>query len=540
MSGIIAFFARRNLLANVITLMVVLLGIGALTIIQRDNFPSVDFNEMVVTTRYSGASPQDVELNVTNAIEEELEEVDGLKKVVSFSMENISVVHITLDSDLKDTDKTKTDVRDAVARVSDLPREVDSRPSIVEITTSTGIPIIEVGLGGKVPYAELRELAKRSEKALLNVPGVSRVDKFGYLDREIKVELSRQALKRYRITAGDVVAAIQNRNIRSTGGSFESYTSEKNIVTLAQFQNSEEVNEVIVRSEPGGAVIRVKDVASVRSGFEEAKALSRLNGTSSISFLVFKKSSADIIRTVDAIKALVKKNRHRFPETVTIDYSNDTSRIVRNRLQVAMSNGLIGLVLVLVVLSLFLSLRSAFWVAMGIPVALLGTLFLLPVFDAYLDSIALAAMILVIGIIVDDGIVIAESIWLFRERGYTPLDAAIHGTAVVFKPVVTTIITTTLAFAPMFFMSGLMGSFVYVIPLVVILALAISLIEITTALPAHLIAGAKPDTKVRALEPGQWFFGLRKGFGKFLDRVLQLRYPVIAVFATCLITAFWY
>ncbi len=541
MRTFIRFFAERQILANVITLMILLLGIGSLSIIQRDNFPSVDFDEMTVTTRYPGASPEDVELNVTNKIEEELKEVDGLDRVTSFSMENISIIHITLDPDARDKQKLKTDVRDAVSRVSDLPKEIDENPLIKEITTSTGIPIIEVGITGQASYKVLREIARRAEKELLNVPGVASVDKYGYLDREIKIEVSQDALRRYQIPTHEIVAAIRNRNIRATGGSFESYTSEKNIVTLAQFADPAEVGEVIVRSTADGSVIRVRDLAVLNDDFETAKVLSHMNGNAAISFLIYKKESADIIRTVEAIKMLVEKNRYRLPQGVGIEYSNDKSRIVRTRLTVVMTNGAFGLILVTIMLATFLDLRSAFWVAMGIPVTLLGTLFLLPVFGAYLDSIALAAMILVIGIIVDDGIVIAENIWRCREQGLAPLDAAVEGTYAVYRPVLTTIITTALAFAPMFFMTGILGSFVYIIPLVVVLALTISLAEITFALPAHLIAGIKdrpqktmPQTKTRLSKR------LQEVFGGAVSHALRLRYAVVAGFVVLLMLSFWY
>ncbi|MCP4410547.1 MAG: efflux RND transporter permease subunit [Gammaproteobacteria bacterium] len=539
MRAFIRFFAARTTLANVITLMILFLGISSLTIIQRDNFPSVDFDEMTITTRYPGASPEDVELNVTNAIEEELKEVDGLDKVNSFSMENISIIHLKLDPDAQDKKKIKTDVRDAVSRVADLPAEIDENPLVKEITTSTAIPIIEVGITGKVPYKTLREIARRAEKELLNVPGVASLNKYGYLDREIKVEVSQDALEGFQIPTHEIVAAIRNRNIRATGGSFESYTNEKNIVTLAQFTDPLEVSEVIVRSSTEEAIVRISDLAILKDDFEPAKVLSHMNGTPAISFLIFKKESADIIRTVDAIKALVEKNHHRLPQGVNIEYSNDKSRIVRTRLQVVITNGVVGLALVMLVLTTFLNLRSAFWVAMGIPVALLGTLFLLPLFGAYLDSIALAAMILVIGIIVDDGIVITENIWRYQENGLPPLEAAVEGAYSVYKPVLTTIITTALAFAPMFFMTGTLGSFVYVIPLVVLLALIISLAEITFVLPAHLIAGSKEITS-SARKATTRFLRLQKGFGHLLKHALGLRYGVLAAFFLLLSITFWY
>ena len=222
MRNAIRFFANQPTLAYVLTFLVIFMGVSSLSVIQRDNFPSVDMLEMTVATRYPGASPEDVELNVTNKIEEELKEVDGIDRYTSFSMENISIVHIWIDREMGDTSKVKTDIRDAVSRVSDLPVEVDEDPIIEEITTSASIPVIEVGLTGEVDYATLRTVARRAEKALLALPGVRSISKYGYLDREIKVEISNDALERYRVSPYDVVDAIQNRNIRATGGSFES------------------------------------------------------------------------------------------------------------------------------------------------------------------------------------------------------------------------------------------------------------------------------------------------------------------------------
>ncbi len=540
MKGALRFFASQSTLAYVLTFLIVFLGVSALSVIQRDNFPSVDLLEMTVTTRYPGASPEDVELNVTNEIEEELKEVDGIDKYTSFSMENISIIHIWIDREMRDKNKVKTDVRDAVSRVSDLPVEVDEDPVVEEITTSTAIPVIEVGLTGDVPYALLRETARRAEQELRAVPGVRSVTKYGYLDREIKVEIEQDALERYRISSHEIVTAIQNRNIRATGGSFESYTSEKNIVTMAEFTDPTEAAEVIVRISEGGSTIRVKDLAVLRDGFEPAKVLSRMNGTPAISFVVYKKESSDIMRTVEAIKQLVADSQDQLPEGISIEYSNDKSRLVTNRLNVVVSNGLLGLALVMLMLTLFLNWHTAFWVALSIPVVLLGTIFVLPIFGVFLDTIAMGAMILVIGIIVDDGIVVAENIWRYREIGKAPLDAAVEGTYTVAKPVITTVVTTALAFLPMFYMTGTLGDFIFVIPLVVVIALSISLLDTLFIMPAHLISRSRSDRKTRRMTTSDWFVRFREHFGKALRKLLRRRYTVTGVFLALMAAAFLY
>jgi multidrug efflux pump subunit AcrB len=517
-----------------ITISIILLGLGALSTIKRDNFPNVDLEEMTITVRYPGASPEDVELNVTNKIEEELKEVDGIDTMTSFSMENFSFIHIKIDPSISNKDTVKRDIRDAVSNTTELPTEITENPRVNEITTAK-IPVIEVGLSGEIPYAELRELAKRFKKKLLELPGVSRVEEYGYLDREIKVELKPKTLETLQIPARDVASAIRARNIRSTAGSFESYTSEKNIVTLAQFLDPIEVGDVIVRSTFSGPKVRVSELAKVIDSFEPEKVLSRINGRSAISFIVFKKESADIIRTVDAVKALAENTSKMIRAEVGLLTSNDKSKIVRNRLKVVLSNGLIGLLLLIITLSISLNIRTAFWVAIGIPVALMGVVFFMPIFDVYLDSIAVAAMIIVIGIIVDDAIIIAENISRHMSMGKLPIDAAVDGTREVFLPVLTTIVTTLLAFAPMFFMTGIMGKFVYVIPLVVTISLIVSFAESIFALPAHISGTfAHISAKGGSLKERTWFSAIRRPYEKLLQSILRLRYIVLVIFIATL------
>ncbi len=533
------FFARRHLLATVITLMTILLGLNTLVHIKRDVFPSVDFGELIITTVYPGASPEDVELNVTNKIEDELKEVTGIERMTSVSMENISVLDVIIDPDLHDQDDVKREIRDAVNRITDFPEAVDEAPNIFEVTTAV-FPVVEVGLSGDIPYRELREHAKRFEKKLEDLPGVARVDRYGYRDREIQVEVSPEAMRRYQIPLREIINAIASRNIRATGGTFESYTSEKTVVTLAQFRDPLEVGDVIVRSTFDGPLIKIHDLAIVKDDFEDERIISRMNGRPSISFIVSKKETADVIRTVDSIRDLVEEMNGSLPEGVEVLYSADQSFYVRNRLKVVSNNGWIGLGLVLLMLSLFLNMRSAFWVAMGIPVTVLGVVFMLPLFDSYLDVIALAAMVQVIGIVVDDGIIIAENIHKHRERGAPPLQAAVDGISEVFWPVFTTILTTFIAFAPMFFMSGLMGKFVFVIPLVMSLALFISLFEAMVALPAHLIMGLRDNGAAVARRSRGWFDRVRSFYKASMRHVLRLRYLVLGVAVASLATCLWY
>lgn len=532
MSSFFKFFAERHTLANLIIIMTVVLGLNTLFQIKREIYPEVDLGFMVIRTLYPGASPEDVELNVTNKIEDELKNVDGLDRTTSISMENVSVVFAYIDVDAEDQDAVKAEVREAIGRVSEFPDEVTESPIIDEWKTSN-IPILEVGLSGEIPYRQLRELARQFEKKLRDVPGVSRLDRYGYRAREIKVEISPQAVQTYQIPLREIIWAIQGRNIRATTGNLESYTSEKNLVTLSQFQDPYEVGDVVVRSTFEGPLVKIKKLAIVKDDFEEARILSRMNGKQAVSFVVYKNESADIVRTATAIKELAAETQKKLPADVEVLYSSDQSKYVSNRFNVVITNLLIGLVFVIIILMLFLNFRVSFWVALGIPVSLLGVIFLLPFFDRSLDSIILSSMILVIGIIVDDAIIISDNIYQRRERGEPPLQAAVEGIREVFWPVLVTVLTTFLAFAPMFFMTGNFGKFITVIPLTIGLALFISLTEAIVALPAHLLPGLRTKRKTKK-RSRLWFEYLRDRYRGILCRVLRLRGIVILIFVVVL------
>ena len=537
MKSFIRFFAERHLVANLITFMIILLGVFSLMRIKRDTYPMVDLDALMITTRYPGASPKDVELNVTNKIEDEIKGINGIEKLTSYSMENISVINISIDPDAKDKDEVKRDIRDGVGRVSGLPAEVTDAPYIFEIKSENIFEVIWVGMGGDMPYAELRQLARLFEKKLKRIKGVSRVAKTGYLAREIKVEVSNDAMDEYQVPMREIVSAIQLRNVRATGGSFESYTSDKTIVALAQFQDPMEVGDVIVRSTFEGYTISIKDLAYLSDDFEPEKTRFRMNGKPVIAFTVFKKSAADILRVVDAIKKFVDEEKKSMPEKVELMYSSDQSRYVKARIDVLTTNGLMGLGLVIFVLFLFLNFRTAFWVAMGIPLSLMGVFFLSPFFDVHIDVVSLMGLILVIGLIVDDAIVVAESISNRREAGDSPVEAAVKGTYGVIRPVFATIITTIIAFSPFFFMTGMIGKFLFSIPLVIILALLISLGEVILILPAHITAGRRIKKQQTSR---RWFNAVRSRFQRFIVYVLRLRYIVVPIFIVSLIGAFWY
>ncbi len=537
MKSFFKFFVKRHLLANALTVMILLMGLYSFFTINREEFPNAETGLVIISTTYPGASPEDVELNVTNKLEDSLKGVVGLKSLTSSSEENSSTINIEIDEDY-DLDEVFGEIQDAVAKVTDLPD--DAKAPSVKQRRPARKTVLEVGLSSTIlSYAELRDYAHQFEKQLLDVPGVGEVVSTGYRDREIQIEVSPDKLVKHDLSMNEVMQAIEARNIRASGGSLESYTSQKSVVTLAKFRDPQEVGEVIIKSFPGGGVVTVNDVAKVFDDFEEEQVIPRINGKPTISFNVKKTENADIIRTVDAIKAMIAEAKTMLPpDTIDFLFTADESIGVRDKFDIVKSNGLMGLALVVVVLALFLNIRSAIWVAMGIPVSLLSVLVVLPFFGVELDSLTMAAMVLVLGIIVDDAIVITENIFQHREQGESPLEAAVNGLYEVALPVLTTVVTTVLAFLPMLFIKGMLGKFIFVIPITVLLSLGMSMFESYFILPAHLLPGLRGGQNKTFGR--SWFRPIRDAFERALQSLLNFRY--VLAFVACLILggSLWY
>ncbi len=529
MKRIFEFFTKRHLLANALTVMILLGGAYSLFKINREEFPNADTGRVMIRTSYPGASPEDMELNVTNKLEDALKSVVGIKTMSSTSMENSSSLWIAIDED-EDQDEVYDEIVDAVNGVNSLPD--DATTPRIRLFNPKMKSIMRIGVSSSaLTYRELRNYAHDFEKKLLEVPGVAEVGLSGYRDREVRIEVSPDDMMRYEVSMHEIIQAISARNIRAVGGLVETATEQKNVITLAKFQDPLDVGEVAVRSYPGGAVVRVKDVATIYDDFKDERLIRRINGKPAISVRITKNASADIVQTADAIKALISREQRLLPpDTIEFVLTRDDALRIHDKFQIVKLNGLLGLTLVFLVLAAFLSFHTSFWVAMGIPVSLMGVMIVLPFFDVELDSLTMAAMVLVIGIIVDDAIVIAENIFQHREKGETPLEAAVNGLHEVAMPVFTTITTTILAFLPMFFIKGMLGKFIYVIPLTVIVALSASLVESYFILPAHLLPGLHGGKEQKLGR--SWFRPVRKGFERMLTYLLPLRY--VWLFTACL------
>ncbi|CAC9451978.1 Acriflavin resistance protein [uncultured Gammaproteobacteria bacterium] len=528
MGNLFNFFVKQKKLALIFTVSVIAIGLLAFNNIQRDQFPAVDFELITITTSYPGASPEDVEQNITNPIEDELSSVIGIEKFSSISSQGFSVILVTLSPDVDNVSALKQDIQNAVDRIKSLPDEVIDLPKVVDMKSSLR-SILKININSNtLSFTQLRHKIDAIADELALVDGVSEVSKEGYLDREIQIRIDTDKLYQYKLSLPQVISAIQKRNQRYTVGSNNDMKNEKTIVVLAKFDQAQAAGDVIIKSSFDGPVVRLRDIASINDGNVEERSIVRINATKGFILKIRKQAHADIITTVDSIKKkLAPLQVEKYPQ-IQIFYSSDQSKYVRNRLKIVTNNGIIGLLLVLVVLGIFLSLKTAFWVAVSLPVSLLGSVALLGLAGETINLISLAAMILVLGIVVDDSIIVAESIHHYKQMGRDKYQSAVKGFKRVIMPVIVTILTTVLAFSSMFLMEGTMGKFIYVIPLVVIFALVLSFLEVTIALPAHLAGlNEKPQKK-------HWFNAIEDWFEKVLKKILKLRYLIVIGFLVLL------
>lgn len=519
MKRILGYLLDNSLMVNIISVALLIAGLMYMVNSNREAFPKIDFGYVLVTTVYPGATASDVEKLISIPVEDSLRETNGLEEVQSYSDENMSTVVIKIDPDVENDDKVINDIKSAVDKVTDLPDDAQD-PVVTELSMAQE-PVITLSLINKNGLKtdkdefEMRKYLKVLENKLKDIPGVAKIKKNGYRDREMMVEVDLRKLDIYRVALNDIIYALSNKNVNFPGGVAKISNEEVMIRTIGEVQTAEEIGEIVIRSNDLGNYVRIRDVAQVKDTFEDLEIINKTNGGSSISMTILKKESSDIIDTVGAVRQNIKDYKKILPENYDIVETDDLSYFVERRLDVLTNNAIVGIILV--VLSLFIAFgwRIAVVTAVGIPVAFAGTFYWMGLNDININLMSMFGLIMVLGMVVDDAIIVAENIYRHIEDGEPVRDAVINGTSEVIIPVAGTIMTTIAAFAPLMFMSGIMGKFMWVLPAVVSLALIMSWIEAMFILPSHVHDIEKNNRK--NLTP-------RSGEDKYSPLKLRLRY----------------
>ncbi len=490
MKKIVEYFAQKSLIVNIISVGLLISGILFIFTANREAFPKVDYNWVIVTTIYPGSTADDIEKHITIPIEDEIRGVEGIDEVYSGSYEARSVVALKLDPDITNKFKVINDIKDAVDAVTDLPDDAET-PVVTELSTSL-VPVIEIsvtkkeGINNYQDEIELRAKAKMLEDRLLNLPGVAQIEKKGYREREMTVEVNPLKLQAYYVSITDIINSLARKNLNFPGGTAKTEKEDIMIRTIGEVEKASDIKKVLIKANDLGNFVTVGDVANVRDTFEEEDIIIRSTGMKAITLTVLKKETADIIDLVDEVVEITDKYKSEYGDSFNFILSNDLSYYVKRRLNVLVNNGIVGFTLVLISLFLTLGWRIATVTAIGLPVAFCITFIWMGQAGVSVNLMSMFGLIIVLGMLVDDAIVVAENIYRHIQEGAPLQDAVINGTSEVILPVAGTILTTIAAFSPLMFMSGIMGKFMWTLPAVVSVALAASWFESMFILPSHI------------------------------------------------------
>lgn len=482
MKKIISYFIKYPVAVNIIIIAFVLLGSLGYSNLKSSFFPQVRAKFISINVAYPGASPQEMEEGVVLKIEDNLKGLIGVDRVTSTSSENTATISVET---LKgyDINNILAEVKNAVDKVPNFPSGME--PAVVAKIESVAETVSFVVTGKNIPLKTLKQITRDVENDLRRIDGISQISITGYPSEEIEIAVRENDLLAYNLTFQQVATAVASENIITTGGSVKTTAEEYLIRANNRLYYGDEIDNLVVRADASGRIIRLKDVASVTDRWNENPNKSYYNGNLSVRVQVSNTNNEDLLSSAEKINSYIDTFNEQH-DNVEIAVTRDSSITLNQRTELLFKNAWQGMLLVMLFLSLFLRPRLAFWVAAGLPVAFFGMFMLAGYFDVTINVLSLFGMIIVIGILVDDGIVISENIYHHYEKGKSPIRAAIDGTMEVIPPIVSAIITTVLAFSVFFFLDGRIGEFFSEVATVVTLTLIVSLVEALIILPAHV------------------------------------------------------
>jgi multidrug efflux pump subunit AcrB len=544
MTSPIEWFAKHRVAANLLMWVVAIGGLVTLPTITREVFPDITPDLVTVSVAYPGASPGEVETTVVERIEERLDGVLGVRRLTSTASEGVGQVILEL-SGGSDAQRVLEDVKNRIDAIPSLPK--GSEKPVVERPLIRR-QVVNIAVAGDVDERTLKTAAERVRDEVAALPAITNVEVFGARTEEVTIEVSEVALRRHQLTFDDVTSAIERASLDLPGGVLRTEAGDIRLRTFGQARTRAEFAGLPLLTRPDGTRLALGDVANIDDGFEETEIGLRFEGRPAVLVRVYRVGSQSALEISEAVGAYVEKAAAGVPGGISLSVYDDSSRVLRGRLETLTRNARSGLLLVLVCLALFLQPRLAFWVSAGIPVSFLGALWLMPTFDATLNLVSLFGFILVLGILVDDAIVVGENVHRRQQSDASDrMKTTIAATREVATPVIFGVLTTIVAFAPLLFVEGAAGVIWRQIPVVVIAALVFSLVKCFWVLPAHLGREGRfglrlprafrfihriPDRVGGGLE--NW---VERRFRPLLGRVLEARYEALATAAALVLLA---
>ena len=522
----IRFFTTHPTAANLLMLFLLVVGLASLPTLERETFPEFAPQEVQITVAYPGASPEDVERTICQRIEDAIDQVNDVEEIICRSSENNAIATVKMNEDgifAQFMDEIKTEI-DAI----------DNFPVQAEIPVITQLGrtdhVVSIAVIGPMTFPDLKEYADQLKDKLQRMPLVSQILLKGFFDHQIQIKIKAEVLQQHGVRISDIANTLAKQNIDLPAGVIE--TPQRNYLIRFKNQNrtAHELSHLaILASRDGGGEILLSDIATIVDTFELDEEKIVFNGKRAGLLEIYKTKSEDTLRVFDAVNAFVKREQEMAPPDVRLTLTNNNSSVVRARLQILVSNGLQGLLLVFIVMWLFFKFRFAFWVAMGLPVSFLGGLFIMSILGQSINMISMVALLISLGLLMDDAIVISENIATHMKQGKSALEAAIDGTRQVLPGVISSFLTSVAVFAPLAFLSGNMGRVLQVIPVVLIAVLAISLLEAFWILPHHLAHALKRENNGYQPKFRRWFesgidWFCKEVVGRVVDLAVEWRY----------------
>lgn len=531
MKGVVTWFAENHVAANLLMMFLLIGGIITAFSIKLEVFPETSMDFIVISTVYPGASPEEVETAIVRRIEENVAGLAGIKRINSTAREGYGSVYIEA---MKDWDfkKLVSEVKAAVDRINTFPGEAE-KPMVQEITRRN--QVINIALYGDVPERSLKHLAEQLRDDITNLPGITLVDLMGVRKGEIQIEISRTTLRRYGLTLGQVADAVRRGSLDLPAGSIKTTGGEILIRTKGRRYFADNYRDVAVITRSDGTTVTLGQIATLKDGFEDVDIYSRFQGKPAALLQVYSVAEQNALTVAETVKRYIERVKPGLPAGVEVAFFNDMSKILKSRIELLLKNMSYGLVLVILLLGFLLKWRLAFWVTLGIPISFMAGLMVLPRFNVSINMVSLFAFIMVLGIVVDDAIIIGESIFRKHEEGSTPFKGTIEGTLEVGRPVIFAILTTIVAFWPLLMIRGFMGKVLGAIPIVVIMVLLASLVECLLILPAHLLRSrqAAVTREGDADREGYISLGLKwiisGPYSRLVNFCVRWRYATVAV-----------
>tara|TARA_R110001592_G_scaffold363323_1_gene683949 strand:- start:43830 stop:46982 length:3153 start_codon:yes stop_codon:yes gene_type:complete len=488
-NGVIAWFAYNPVAANLLMLLIMIVGLGAAFTIQRAMFPAIEIEVIFITAPYPGAAPEEVEQGVVLKIEEAINDLDGIKRVESDAYESYARIMIEPNEGM-DLGKLLDEVQNRINAISYFP---DGAEEPIVRQPELLFPTLTLQLSGSLDERAMKSLADNMRRELLGLPEVSAATVVGAREYEISVEISEQLLREYHLTLGDVADTISASSLDIPAGSVQTRNGDIMLRTIGQAYVQRDFENILLKTWPDGTRLMLGDIATIDDGFVDGQGFTIFNGQYSLGINVFAMGKQDIIDTAQAVRAYMAEKQDQLPDGVTLEAWSDITYYLEGRLWMMMKNLGMGALLVLIVLALFLEIKLAFWVMLGIPVCFLGTMAVIstPMVDASLNMLSIFGFIIALGIIVDDAIITGESAYAEQELHGHSAQSVVTGVYQVATPATFGVLTTVVAFAPTLFVEGVFGAFPQAAGTVVVLCLVFSLVESKWILPAHL-AHSKP------------------------------------------------